>query len=164
MIVTVGLHLCSKWFVLERWMQVGQVLHVGKEIQWAFKVKEKNRKARWLGWRHLSFTFTATCGPSNCPVHGEERPKPWRCSCGKECREGTTWGLPGPNAQMRVCCRADLTHMPVVTFNQPNASLCELHFFRAMALQSMLGMYTGFGHTQNLFNVALWLLVHSGWC
>lgn len=27
-------------------MHIGQVLHVGKEIQWAFKVKEKTRKVR----------------------------------------------------------------------------------------------------------------------
>lgn len=127
-----------------------------------FRVHLKWRKKperRWLGWRHLPLTFTAACGRLSCLVSGEASPESWRCSCTKEpcalClakvqRSESAVGLTWP-----ICWWWPST-------SQTQASVNGI-FFRAMAFQSMPGMYSGLGHTQNLFNVALWLL-HSDWC
>lgn len=49
-------------------MHIGQVLHVGKESQWAFKVKEKEKSNDWLEPAVLNFC---------CRVRAFELPSHW---------------------------------------------------------------------------------------
>lgn len=137
-------------------MHMGRVWRVGKEVQWAFKGKDKARK----GCRQAP-VLDSGCRVWTLELSGPwgSKPKTLRCSCGKELHEICLL-----QTHIRGCCRADLTHMVVVTFNQLNTSLSEPHSFRAVALQSMCGMHPGSGPMQNLFDVALWLLLHSCWC